>query len=57
MTRVIEIDSCKECPYLDVRWKECTNIGALICKCDRIPKFCPLQTVKEYVEEHRKGKA
>jgi len=57
-TRIVEITSCGECPFLDRRWEnppwQCEQIGDLVVRerhMDSIYKFCPLATKKEYLKE------
>jgi hypothetical protein len=55
MKKVLVIESCYECPYMEYfgEERECTELGVKLRskKSFHIYKNCPLQSVKEFLEE------
>ncbi len=44
MTRIVEIESCAECPHFEENRSYCTNYGSVITsQVDVIPGWCALE--------------
>lgn len=53
--RIVEVNSCGNCPHLDARWERapwsCVEGGFDVSSKKRVHKDCPLPTKSEYREE------